>query len=414
MSDIVTQLFGHSVASAVESCSTTKKPLFVYVSTDTDKLAETFLVSDAAGSDSVLHILSTNYVCLKLAHLSPEYLLFKQMVLSVEAPSFSIVKDGKLEGVITPLLKSNALVQLLTRGSALQTSSSSRTTTTPRSVEKHMSEFARKKLQDSEERRRLRALIDADRREMRASAKYAQERSQSSKVASVPRTSADSYVLSVRLLDGEMMKAEFSGDKTLMDVKRWIEAEQNINLTDESSDLPGMIKPGFPEPSHISFYSPGTRVTYSKPQELCRLRDLDLFPRLALILMPQYDNDATITAPTKSTIWRQAGSKAAMLLLALYSFFDYGVDDAHRDMQSLSSLEEALEDEVQIPHLALLIKEPASPSETVDDEEESGKKKETIKELDYSLVGSTRLGTPAPSGTSRMQVNVADLGHDDD
>lgn len=418
MSDVITQLFEQSVALSVQTSISTQKPLFVYISTAEDSMAKSFLMADSKLNGSVVNILSSGYVCLKILNGLAEFIQFKKMVPSALAPSFTIVKNGKLEGVVKELLQYDAFVQLLLKHAKSTTTHVPSAKTAPRSpssVEKHKSDFARHKHEEAEERKRLRALIDADRRERQATAKYNEKKTTAKQASQHKKVTTDRFVLSVRLLDGEIVKGEFTGDQTLMDVKRWIEAGQNVNLTSSQSGLGIMTKPGFPEPSHIAFYAPGTRVTYTEPQELCRLRDLNLFPRLALILKPEYDDEA-LNTPNKSNLWRLAGAKISTVLLALYSFFDYGVDDAHRDIQSLSSLADEVHEvvEEEISHFALLMKDSTRPSEQPIDEILEVKKEEPVKELDYSLVGLTRLGTPAPSWTSRLHMSKTDLSQEDE
>lgn len=402
MSDVITQLFVQNVTSAVQDSVTSKRPLFVYATTGKDMMAQKFLVSNGKPNDLVLGTLSQNFVCLKIQAGLAEFKQFQEVYKAALAPSFTIFVDGTPSGQIKESQSPELFAKLIEKhvpGSSLL----SLACLTPTSVEKHKSEFARKKKEEARERERLRALIAADRRETRMSSGV-EKREKKVKNQSAGRN--EKFVLSVRLLDGEMVKGEFEGTSTLMDVKRWIENEKNVILTLSENGLSGiMTRPGFPEPSHIAFYAPGTNVTYTEPQELCRLRDLDLFPRLALILKAEYDEEI-LNAPTKVSMWRLVGGKMSTMLLALYVFFDYGLDDAQRDYQAMNASEVG---EEEISHFALLTLDatlPASPEEPEKDDKKE--KKEMLQEMDYSLVGLTRLGTPAPSGTSRINVGGSD------
>lgn len=406
LSDVITKLFVQNVTSAVQDSVTSKRPLFVYAATGKDLMTQKFLVSNGKPNDFVLSALAQNFVCLKIQAGLAEFKQFQEVYKAALAPSFTVLVDGRPSGQIKESQSPELFAKLIEKhvpGLNLL----SLACLTPTSVEKHKSEFARKKKEEAKERERLRALIAADRRETRISSGIQKKEK---KQNSLPAGKTEKFVLSVRLLDGEMVRGEFEGTNTLMDVKRWIENEKNVILTLSENGLSGiMTRPGFPEPSHIAFYAPGTNVTYTEPQELCRLRDLDLFPRLALILKAEYDEEI-LNAPTKTSLWRLVGGKMSSMLLALYVFFDYGIDDAQRDYQAMNASPEVGEEEIS--HFALLTLDaalPASPEKPEkDDKKEKTEKKEMVQEMDYSLVGLTRLGTPAPSGTSRINVAGSD------
>lgn len=412
MSDVITQLFQVDVSSAVSKSISTKKPLFVYSTAADDCLVEKFLSPLGTPDASVVNQLLHGFVCLKIAQHLDGFRHFQHIYPAATAPSFTVVDGGKIQGVVTSTLTSAHFAALIEKhaGDFLPHSSKR-----PSSVEKHKSAFAQKQSEEKAERQRLRALIDADRREMRAANRHGVG-SVSTRVPPHASVSADKYMLSVRLLDGSNMRGEFDAHNTLMDVKRWIEAEHDIDLTSSDSGLLGLVtKPGFPEPSRIALYAPGTNVTFSVAQELCRLKDLDLCSRLALILKPEYDDLSALHAPTEPTVLTQASAKASNMLLALYSFFDYGVDDAQRDIQALGVPEEEVgKANEEISHFSLLAKDSTRAVELpVDAEEREAEKKNEVKEVDYSLVGLTRLGTPAPSGSSSMYLS-GDLSAKDD
>lgn len=412
MSDVITQLFELDVSCAVSKSISTKRPLFVYSTAADDCLVDKFLSPLGTPDTSVINQLFHGFVCLKIAQNLDGFRHFQHIYPAATAPSFTVVDGGKIQGVVTLKLTAAHFAALIEKHAAdLQPPSVKR----PTSVEKHKSAFVQQQSEEKAERQRLRALIDADRREMRAATNHHGASSVSSRAPPHASVSADKYMLSVRLLDGSNMRGEFDAHSTLMDVKRWIEAEHDIDLTSSDPGLLGMVtKPGFPEPSRIALYAPGTNVTYSAAQELCRLQDLDLCSRLALILKPEYDDLSALHAPTEPTVLTQASAKVSTMLLALYSFFDYGVDDAQRDIQALSvPEEEAGKANEEISHFTILAKDSARAVELPGDaEKHEAEKKNDVKEVDYSLVGLTRLGTPAPSGSSSMYLS-GDLSKDD-
>lgn len=417
MSDVITQLFEMDVSSAMAKSISTKKPLFVYTTTANDSLVEMFLSPLGTPDSSVINLLSRRFVCLMVAQNLDGYRRFQHIYPSVTAPSFMVVDGGNVKGVATASLTPSEFEMLIATPATNSSREPQISENRPTSVEKHMSEFARHQHEEREERQRLRALIDADRRERRSAANQHNKFAASTPAPPHVSVSADKYVLSVRLLDGSNMRGEFDGNSTLMDVKRWIESEQDINLTStESGSLGMMTKPGFPEPSRIAFYAPGTNVTFTVPQELCRLKDLDLCSRLALILKPEYDDLSTVPAPTEPALLSQTGAKVSTMLLALYSFFDYGVDDAQRDLQALSASDDDDEDaEEEISHFSLLAKDSTRAVELAVDSEKRDAVKKDVKEVevDYTVVGLTRHGTPAPSGSSSIYMSGDSCASDD-
>lgn len=148
-------------------------------------------------------------------------------------------------------------------------------------------------------------------------------------------TDSDARVaLSIRLPSGETVQGTFDASNTLKFVGRWLEREHNVLLASEKESNPNYSS-GLPEPLRYAFFCPGTRVTFCEGQEFCQLKALGLSPRLALILKPEYDTRA-LEANANYSMLLAAQSKVTAMLHALYSFFDYGVDDAQRDLQSMT------------------------------------------------------------------------------
>lgn len=199
-------------------------------------------------------------------------------------------------------------------------------------------------------------------------------------------TSNERVILSIRLPSGETVRGTFDANHTLKYVGRWLEREHKVLLASEKDVTPD-YRSGLPEPLRYAFFCPGTRVSFCEGQEFCQLKTLGLSPRLALILKPEYDTRALEAHANYSTL-RTAQAKVTSMLHALYSFFDYGVDDAQRDLQNMTK------DDLPIAVPGLLPMDLANktsarivgPTINVESSKESGHLPEVI----------TREGTPAP------------------
>lgn len=363
----MTDIFVTSLSQATDKALALRKKLFVH-------LAEHALPTPTDVSEAITQA-KLNYVFLRLSNGTPDYKRFSRAV-SVEAPAFAVIgrgsvtiKDGATD--LVDFLQDNEH----TAAPTLQDLSAFRKPRGSRLL-------SIRKAQETEALR-LRDLISADRREVNArNSIYSPPRQQGEQKLS----NSGDCVLSVRLLEGETVKATFQSDQTLKDVKRWLQDEHNLVLVPEDNPSTSRFtKIGFPEPSRYAFFFPATRATFSEAQELSRLSDLGLLARVALILKPDYDEAAMAAAQARTT-WKDVRTKATTLLLALYSFFDYGVDEAGRDLHDFG--QEMLTEHV--PHPVLV-----TTSAIVEEEE---RRPEQV-EMDYSLVGlATRLRTPAPGG----------------
>lgn len=402
-------LFTHSLRAAVARAAAEKKPLFV------DFTVQGTPHLDPAGVAEAASILHRHYVCLRLAAESAEYAQFC-LLHPVAAPLFAVVCGGAVktapvsatESELVEFLRANAAAKPGAGTTPSAASAATEPATAPALAAKpapaavagvQKNNLATIKRARQTEQQRLRALIEADRREVssrnRASEPVAAVAPTSPTVAPTATGAASNGTckISVRLLEGELVCASFAESDTLRDVKRWLQDEHMLLLVPEDNPTTSRYtKIGFPEPSRLAFYFPATRVTFSESQEFLRLADLGLCPRLALILKPDFDEVAlAAAAAAEKNTWKLLRLRAATMLLALYSFFDYGVDDASRDFQDFSN--EILQD---IPHPVLsatassgaIVVDPAKP-----------KARAPEPDMDYSLVSSaTRLCTPAPGG----------------
>lgn len=289
---------------------------FFYLESSHEPLAITRLLSNKEISTRLRH----QYLCTKFTEDSAEYNSFLALYPKASAGSYSVVRHGTWIGKCDRESTALDLLQIL-RPQTLQ-------------------------LQKEEQFRlqTVRRLISADRKEKPCPISAAGSASPTSPRSEPDRTKS---VISVRLLQGEVVKKEFSSDQTLTDVKRWLAREYDVDmLADEDSEL---VECGAPREPKLKFYSPGLRVTYSPSQELLRLRDVGLWPRLALILKPELDEDLN-KAQKGNRPWKVVTSAALAVFYAVNSFFDYGLDEAmtNMSMHSDDELEASYEREREI------------------------------------------------------------------
>lgn len=145
--------------------------------------------------------------------------------------------------------------------------------------------------------------------------------------------------LSIRLMDSSVLKKEFNENQSLSDVKRWLQKHDIIPNTPQDDEIiSNYIQIGYLEKFRYAFFSPATRHTFTESEELLRLKDIGLANRVSLILRPDYDpslQTEQVETDIKHT-WRLATSRMYNILQALYLFFDYGVDEAQKDLQDFT------------------------------------------------------------------------------
>lgn len=142
-------------------------------------------------------------------------------------------------------------------------------------------------------------------------------------LAKLQQNEQDKCTLVIRLLEGERVFSTFEPTQTLRDVKRWLEAEMDMLLVpEEDVDMPVFAHSEHSTPSYYAFHLPG-HVSFSESDELKTLAELGLCPRLALVLKPAFAN---VKNGAESSAWDAVSEKLRGMVLALYSFFDYGVD----------------------------------------------------------------------------------------
>lgn len=334
MTETISRLFKASVHDAVKESVHQSRPLFVYLAPgSSDDMVTKFLCLGDTPDKEVTATLASKYTCLRLVDGSSELALFREIFPAAIAPLFYIVEKNKLLDVIELAHSKESFRKRL--NDHIKTPSPVATTTDTaearhsETVRQHMVQVAQLKKEKDLERKRIAALIDADKRERKSAIKT------STPTEPKPAKAQHNMCwLLIRLLDGETLRGEFRADETLKDVQRWIEKEKNMLLVPEAdTSMPSFAMSDSPALTHYAFHYPGIpRVTFSEGQELSRLRDLGLCPRLALILKPVYDDSGVKGTPGASNVLGSLRGTWSAARNALYSFFAYGVDDAERDM----------------------------------------------------------------------------------
>lgn len=387
--------FQISVQAAVRASMLANKPLFVFLEGEREAswaFAERLLYDGAAITSKLQH-----FVCLRLVHHTAEFGYFQQIFPNLQLPSFYIVSQGKLLDVITedtpkvqfeqrldalsgketnseetPVgpgvedavfggpgasLSADSSVNATPSGAPIssspgpsshqQSAESSGLRSTPKSapsskdhdksVRQHKEKVAAQKREEVAEKQRIRALLDADRRERDSQKRPCQELELINTPTPSKSASSTSCSLVIRLFDGRSMKGQFLGSQTLNDVRSWLDGETDGRIIpDAGSSIPSFATASHPQPTHYVFHSPALpRTTFTDAQEFQPLSELRLTPRSVLILKPIYDDMHTSSSypngrtPTSMLSW--LGSSTGRLANALYSFFDYGVDDVQLD-----------------------------------------------------------------------------------
>lgn len=296
-------LFTPSWHSASRASALTGQPLFVYLD-ETDALAEKHIYSNT--SHDLPAALRRNFVCVKPGPDAQD----AEELKGLEMGSFTVirdsVKDSFVDGDFEAFLKKYV---------------------TELPVKQKTPKPKRRLSEKEEDLARIRAQIAADKKE-RISQRNKHARSAAPKPENTPISPSQCKLL-IRLLDGETVLGTFSTSQTLCDVKRWIEREKGLVFSPERDDaLPSFAHTSAFALNHYAFCYLGVpRVTFSAGQELTRLGDLGLSPRLALILKPVHSEKAKHLPG----LWSSICGKAKYVTGALYTFFDYGLEDAERD-----------------------------------------------------------------------------------
>ena len=285
--------------------------------------------------DQTTAIIKSNFILLKLTQNTVEFGYFSQLFKDLIVPSFYIVNEGKIEAVIsndttkeefikiigklTKKVKSsdnvstrenisnenNVVIENLARNNSQSSSDHDK------SVRKYQEKVARMRQERIDEKKRLRALLEADQKERKL--KEQENANVESKLSvhspssrKTSTSSTNSCVLSIKLFDGSTMKCEFKSQDTLIDVRKWLDSE--VEIIPPAKSMPSFATTAYPYPTGYAFHRPALpRVTYLEEQESNTLANLDLTPRSALILKPTYnevDSDKPDNDVGKTGIFR--------------------------------------------------------------------------------------------------------------
>ncbi|KAI5953357.1 hypothetical protein KGF54_002728 [Candida jiufengensis] len=368
MSDLIDNLFNTSVQSAVQLTNQTKKPLFVYIQSVNSAINVDFLnkfIDNKSISTS-----KTNFILLKLIENSTEFEYFTQIYKNLIIPSFNIVKEGKLEAVITNNTtiqefenimmkfskKSIDTINNLSPSSSTSINQNQNSTTTPTintqnsnltdhdiSVLKHKQIVAQSKKEQLKEKQRLRELLKADQRERESRIKEEQKKhiQEPQTALEKPKSTIEHQdcVLAIKLFDGSTIKKEFNSNESLIDVRKFL--DEDINIIPSTSNMPSFASTTYLYPTGYSFHRPTLpRITYTEEQESTSLQALDLTPRSILILKPIYSESQSnnVSPYNEKGIFKNLYKGVGKLGNALMSFFDYGVDDLRNYNQEDSEM----------------------------------------------------------------------------
>lgn len=383
-----------SVQEAVQKSLNNSKPLFVFLSKD-DETSGTFaegLLGEKSGDigSYVRGKVQNEFVGLKLIENTTEYGYFKQIFQNLVVPSFCVVNKGQLLGVITQKYTSEQFREQIQKicdnlnvnrsdssgvgeqaGAQTNTGSNEPAVVLRRqeqvsvpltqthgnksgrdhdqNVFRHKRQIEALKKEEQEEKKRIRALLEADKRErhirQKNSTRPATEGSSSGERSRKSNKSKyDVCSLSIKLFDGNSLKHDFKADQTLNDVRSWLDNETEHQIIPNNASLPSFATASYPQPTHYVFHQPVLpRITYSDDEEFKKLADLGLCPRSVLILKPIYDDKSYVNAYPNGRapggVLRSMGGAISKFGNAIYSFFDYSVGDLAQDYEAHNDLE---------------------------------------------------------------------------
>lgn len=388
-------LFHTAVQPAVQASLSENKPMFIYLLNlnDNDQLLKIYFQENGCLRDSLVSKISNNFICLKLIENSVDYGYLEQIFPNLQTQSFYIVKKGALLDVITsnqnveeftnriddilskinpsqeeiipsqeenipthpvesPMPIQNQISEISSiNDSHHYTNEESNNNTNDvsvspphipsnlneESVRRYKEQIAVTRQAQDAERKRIRSLLELDKRERDSQLQSRNmKKSKSTSNSPKPFHNYDSCSLVIRLFDGKSLKGDFKSSQNLNDVRNWLDSETNNSIISNlNSSMPSFATSSNPQPTHYVFHRPGIpRVTYTDSQEFQRLSDLDLCPRSALILKPIYDDKGyTNSYPNgknSTSLLKSVSGAIGKFGNALYSFFDYGVDEVQQ------------------------------------------------------------------------------------
>lgn len=337
--------FGSLVQQAVQESVLRQLPLLVALSredTESESFVKNYLTTNAR-----LETLESKFVALKLVENTEQAGQFAAIFPNLTYPSIYIISNGQLKLIVTMQITPDEFVNQLNGvcGNAelpKEEQEKGKATAAPKATAADVSEqnntagplSVQRKLiatspEHAKETERIRALIEADKRER----KYISVPRGPTNDSASPKSTLlpGKCLLSIKLLDGTTVRQEFAVSETLNDVRHWLDNESGLVVLPDTSTVPSFAATS-QHPTTYNFYSPAIpRITYSDTQEFSSLAELKLVPRSALILRPLFINVHGSYAHRESapgSMWRDSGRAIKRLGHALFSFFDYGIDDA--------------------------------------------------------------------------------------
>lgn len=345
--------FCSSVEQAINISRREKKPLLVFISdgtTTSTKYLDKYMCTGTAGELSTPEVLNRDYVCLKLLQGTAEFEFFHQLFSDVVVPSFYILCEGKVLDIITNSVepkdfhtrilhiaaRNRIVMSKLSTGASHQTSDESHLINGESQVTENNADMMKSvKVCECTRKREYEVRDERDMDEQLNQTTYLQHTNKiggkkSSELRS--ESSREICTLSIKLLDGQSVVNKFAATSTLAEVREWLNNQSTFQvLPSKSSSLPSFAHSSVLEPSGFVFYHPGiTRKTYTDEMELLTLHSLNLCPRSAIILKPTYDESSFVAyrlSKSPSRMLASLGGSFANLVHALYSFFDYSVDN---------------------------------------------------------------------------------------
>lgn len=372
---VLETLFRTTVQTSVQESMQTGKPLFVYLSDESEQ-STTFVNRLLPHESDLVQKVETCFIAVKLIENTVDYGFFQQIFTDISTPSFYIVSQGQILDIIhkdtteeefkqkmakykakeTPAVSTDMSTnsnisrdptnQSVTSEVSTNSTNISRPPTnqsvTPepskpiantkierpaqeQSVKRHQAEVKALNKQKQQEKDRLRALINADKKE-RLSQQKALEIKEPVPEKPQLSTSFKTCSLAIKLFDGSSIIHDFDALQTLNDVRSWLDTETEI--IPDTSSLPSFAS--HTGPTHYVFHRPTIpRATFTDEQEFIKLAELDLCPRSALILKPIFTDVVSAYPKEKGSVFKSIYGATSTVASALYSFFDYGVDQMH-------------------------------------------------------------------------------------
>lgn len=143
---------------------------------------------------------------------------------------------------------------------------------------------------------------------------------------------AKSCVLSFRLLDGTTLRKQFDETNTLNEVRLWLDTQSGIDIIPESNSMPSFTRPDGLHATRYAFQSPSIpRTTFEDHHEFMTLTQLNLMPRSVLVLKPLFDESVKDAYEHNRSVLKSVNTSVRQFCNAVYSFFDYGVDEDNDD-----------------------------------------------------------------------------------